>query len=230
MSCVLPYIQNHYPTIGDNFQQKEKETIGAAWDIFSILMRYSPDLFIPNHVLLQHFWLGLSKESALQLDIAARGSFTHKTTVEGEALLDLILENTPRLEPLCVELELNHEEVSLAKAEPIASLERPLPELEDPKEGFQPLDLLYFEDEFFEDFRNTSKYSCQKRPLVLVTPCDPIDKEFLKESIKELIAIMSGEWVEEAELSFEEIHIHTPSRPFKAKLVDLGKRCYTTLW
>jgi hypothetical protein len=48
-----------------NFHQKEKETIGAAWDRFSILSRSSLDLSIPSHVLLQHFWLGLSKESAL---------------------------------------------------------------------------------------------------------------------------------------------------------------------
>ena len=66
-------------------------------------MRSSPDLSIPNHVLLQHFWLGLSKESALQLDIATGGLFTHKTTAEGEDLLDRILENTPPLESLRVE-------------------------------------------------------------------------------------------------------------------------------
>jgi hypothetical protein len=47
-------------------------------------------------------WLGLSKESALQLDIAVGGSLKHKTIVEGEALLDRILENTLRLEPLHV--------------------------------------------------------------------------------------------------------------------------------
>jgi hypothetical protein len=76
-------------------QQKEKKTIGAVWDRFSILTRSGPDLSIPNHVLLQHFWLDLSKESALELDIAAGGSFTHKTTVKGEALVDRILENTP---------------------------------------------------------------------------------------------------------------------------------------
>ena len=52
--------------------------------------------------------------------------------VEGEALLDRILENTPPLEPICVEPELNHEEVSSAEAEPIKPLERPLPEPEDP--------------------------------------------------------------------------------------------------
>ena len=47
-----------------NFQQKEKESIGAAWDKFSILTRSGLDLSIPSHVLLPHFWLGLSKEYA----------------------------------------------------------------------------------------------------------------------------------------------------------------------
>jgi hypothetical protein len=65
--------------------------------------------------------------------------------VEGEALLDCILENTPPLEPLCVKTELNHGEVSSAEAEPI---ERPLPKPKDPEEGFQPSDLPYFEDNF----------------------------------------------------------------------------------
>jgi hypothetical protein len=88
-----------------NFQQKDNETIGAAWDRFSILTRSGPDLSIPNHVLLQHFWLGLNKESALQLDTAAGGYFTHKTTAEGEELLDRILENTPPLEPIRFEPE-----------------------------------------------------------------------------------------------------------------------------
>ena len=123
-------------------------------------MRSGPDLSIPNHVLLQYFWIGLSKESTLQLDIAAGGLFTHKTMVEGEALLDRILENTPLLEPLCVEPELCHVEVSLAEAEPLSPLERPSPKPKDSEEGSQPSDLLYFEDDFFEESRNTSKYSC----------------------------------------------------------------------
>ena len=90
-------------------------------------------------MLLQHFWLGLSKESALQLDIAAEGSFTHKTTEEGEALLDRILENTPPLEPLRVEPMLSPEEVSSAEAKPTTSIQTPSPEPEDLEEGFQPL-------------------------------------------------------------------------------------------
>jgi hypothetical protein len=99
--------------------------------MFLILTRSSPDLSISNHELQQHFWLGLRKESTLQLDIATGGSFTHKTMVEGEALLDRILENTPPLEPLWVEPELNHEEVSFAEAKPVPSIERPSPKPED---------------------------------------------------------------------------------------------------
>jgi hypothetical protein len=135
-------------------------------------------------VLLQHFWLGLSKESALQLDIAAEGLFTHKTTAEGEALLDHILENTPPLEPLRVEPELSHEEVSSVEAEPIDSIEKPSLELENPEEGLQPSDFPYFEDDFFEDFRNTLNYACQKRPLVLVTPLEPLTKNSLGNQLR----------------------------------------------
>jgi len=75
--------------------------------------------------------------------------------MEGEALLDRILENTPPLDPLCVEPKLNHEEVSLAEAKSITSLKRPSPKLKDLEEGIHPLDLLYFEDDFFKEFENT---------------------------------------------------------------------------
>jgi hypothetical protein len=135
-------------------------------------------------VLLQHFWLGLSKESTLQLDISVEGSFTHKTTAEGQALLDHILENTPPLEPLRVEPKLIHEEVSSVEAKPVTSIDRPSPEPKDLEEGFQPLDFPFSEDDIFEDFENTSYYGCQKRPPIPVTPSKALDKEFLRESIK----------------------------------------------
>jgi len=185
---------------------------------FSILKHSSPDLSTPNHVLLQHFWLGLSKESALQLDVAAGGSFNHKTIAEGEALLDCILENTPPLEPLRVEPESSHEEVSLTKAKLILPIQRPSPELKTPKEGFQPSEFPFFEDEFHEDFRNTLKYSYQKRSAVLITPLDPLDKEFLRESIRELTSILSSKCVEETERSSEEIQIHTPSLTIQCQI------------
>jgi len=61
-----------------SFQQKEKETLGAAWARFSSLNISGLDLSIPNHVLLQQFHHGLSKEAALFLDISSGGSFSHK--------------------------------------------------------------------------------------------------------------------------------------------------------
>jgi hypothetical protein len=72
--------------------------------------------------------------------------------VKGEALLDHILENTPPLEPLYIEPKVNHEEVSSIEAKPITSLEKPSLKPEDPEEGFQPSDLPYFKDEFFQRF------------------------------------------------------------------------------
>ena len=88
---------------------------------------------------------------------------------------------------------LSHEEVSLTEAEPTPPTQRPSPEQEDSEEGFQPPDLPYFEDDFFEDFGNTLKYSCRKRPPVLVSPLSPLDKNIHKESIRGLTAIMSSE-------------------------------------
>ena len=76
------------------FQQNKKESIGAAWVRFSLLLIYGPKLSISDHVLLQHFYIGLDTESALYLDIAAGGSFSHKTPIEGREILDRITENT----------------------------------------------------------------------------------------------------------------------------------------
>ena len=86
---------------------------------------------------------------------------------------------------------LSHEKISSAEAKPTLSIQEPSPEPEDPEEGLQPSDLPPFDDDLFEDFRNTSNYSCQRKPPVPITPLDPLDKDFLKENIKELIAIMS---------------------------------------
>ena len=129
----------------------------------------------------------------------------HKTTEEGEALLDRILENTHPLEPLRIEPMISHEEVSSAKAKPTFSIQETSPEPEDLKGGLQPSDLPPFEDDLFDEFGNTSNYLCQRRPPVPVTTLDPLDDEFLRESIRELTSIMSNEWVEEAKFSPEEI-------------------------
>jgi hypothetical protein len=129
--------------------------------------------------------------------------------MEEEALLDRILENTPPLEPLHVELEPIHEEVSSTKADPVTPIERSSPEPKDLEGGFQPSNFLFFEDDIFEDFKNTSNYRCQKRPPVPVTPSEALDKEFLRESIKEFNAIYNHS--KEVKHLSQEIQIRVPS-------------------
>lgn len=108
-------------------------------------------------MLLQQFWFELNKESALQLDLAAGGSFSHKTTSEGEALLDKILENTPFDEPLRIETkgttleETESENPTMPDLTPLPSQEVPC---EETLSEFSSL-----EDDLFEDYGNTSKYS-----------------------------------------------------------------------
>ena len=133
-----------------------------------------------------------------------------KTTSEGEALLDRILENTfftetfPLVEPSSYEEVLLIESESLPLTNPDSTTE-PSPEPGAPEEEeIQPSDLPFeFEDDLFEDYRNTSNYLYQKRPPVPVGPTEPLDKAFLKETVRDLTAVMSSEWVEEGELSSE---------------------------
>ena len=73
----------------------EKETLGASWARFTNLINIGPNLSLPDHVLLYHFHLGLSKEAALQLNLSSGASFTHNSISEGKAILEKILENTP---------------------------------------------------------------------------------------------------------------------------------------
>ena len=89
--------------------------------------------------------------------------------MEGEALLDHVLENMPPLEPLRVEPELCQEEVSSTEIELTPSLERPSPKPEDLKDGFQPTDLPYFEDDLFDDI-GAPRSMFKKKHQIRVAP------------------------------------------------------------
>ena len=146
---------------------------------------------------------GLSKESALQLDVTAGESFMHKTTSEAEALLDRILENTSFTEALLLEEPSSHEEAPLIESailtlNHLESTTEPSPESKTmEEEEIQPPKFPFeFEDDLFEDFGNTSNYLYQKRPPVPIGPAEPLDKAFLKEMVRDLTAVMSSEWVQ----------------------------------
>ena len=54
-----------------------------------------PDLAIQDPVLLQHFYMGLSKDSMESLDAASRGVFLHLFASEARSMLDKISGKTP---------------------------------------------------------------------------------------------------------------------------------------
>src|SRR6185312_10000822 len=76
------------------FEQLDKESIGAAWARFSHLLASSPHWSIPDDISLHIFYMGLDMDSADDLDIAAGGSFVHRTPTEGREILDHILGNS----------------------------------------------------------------------------------------------------------------------------------------
>ena len=119
------------------FRQNDKELIGVVWARFTLLVKSGPDLSLPEHLLLQHFYAGLDKESAHHLDLTSRGSFAHLTPSEGREVLNKILDRTSFVsihEPVPTEQEMHQEEPSEIEPEPlesqsVGSTSEPSPEL-----------------------------------------------------------------------------------------------------
>lgn len=204
-----------------NFEQAEKESLGTAWARFSLLVKSGPDLSIPDPMLLQHFRMGLDKESAQYLDIAAGGSFIHKTVSEGRTILERILENTSFLEPTkppCEEATPSQETLQLAESDPASCTSQDLASEPPPEPGnsddeeIQPSEFPFIiEDDLFKDFGNTSMYAIQRKPQTPVPSPEPIEEQFLRDSVKELTAIMSDEWSRENEQCSELVRIISSS-------------------
>ena len=125
---------------------------------------------LPEHLLLQHFYASLDKESAYHLDLTSGGSFAHLTPTEGREVLNRILDRTSFVcihEPTLVESEVRQEEALEIESEPtesqsLDSTPEPSPELKpETLEEEDPLPLEFLrsiEYDLFEDFGNTSKY------------------------------------------------------------------------
>ena len=71
-----------------NFRQLEEESLGTSWDHFNELIFTGLDLVIQDPVLLQHFYMGLSKDSRESLDTASRGAFLHLSASEARFMLN----------------------------------------------------------------------------------------------------------------------------------------------
>ena len=66
--------------------------------------------------------------------------------------------------------------------------------------------MLELEDELFDEYGNTLNYHTLRRPKksrksLHEEPLDPFEEAFLKKTTKELVSIISNEWLEESELS-----------------------------
>ena len=106
------------------FEQVEKETVGAAWARFSRLLASSPDWSIPDDVALHIFYTSLDMDSADDLDIAAGGSFAHRSPTEGREILDRILRKSSLPSKPCEpqhESRSHHESPSTAESNPSPS-------------------------------------------------------------------------------------------------------------
>ena len=67
-----------------------------AWECFNPLINTGPDLAIQDPILLQHFYMGLDRETSKYLDTALEGSFLHVFANSGRSILTKIIENTPK--------------------------------------------------------------------------------------------------------------------------------------
>ena len=190
--------------------KRKKETFGAAWARFNDIISSGPDLTIPDPILLQHVYLGLSKETAHYLDIASGGSFFHLSPRGGKDVLNKIAENTPYTGihdecPKIDDSQPQEQEALETKAsnpsltQPSSSLPEPITEpLEDEEES--PLEFPFeIEDNLFEDFGNVKKYPLQAKPSSRQR-LDLFDEEFSREDLQDISAILSHEWTMEAEV------------------------------
>jgi hypothetical protein len=153
--------------------------------------------------------MGLTRKIIEYLNMATRGSFMYVSADKGRSILTKILQDLPKeREKLLEESQIVESESFPEPSSTSAILDPEPPEKEEtPILNF----MLEFEDELFDEYENTSNYHMTRKPQEPrklsshVEPLDPSEEAFLKNTTKELVSIMSNEWLEESELSPEVI-------------------------
>jgi hypothetical protein len=139
----------------------------------------------------------------------------HVSAKQGRSILTKILQDLPEEREKLLEEEFQSAEPE-SLPEPSSTSAIPDPEpLE--KEKTPILDfMLEFEDELFTEYGNTSNYYVMRRPQEprkssSVELLDLFEEAFHKKTMKDLVSIMSDEWLEESELSPKVICLDSPS-------------------
>jgi hypothetical protein len=146
----------------------------------------------------------------------AAGAFMHITVERAKTILMNILNNLPEeREELLEETQIAEPRLFLESSQPSAVLEPKLTQEEEVKTPLSDF-MLDFEDDLFTEFGNTSNYHVIMKPQESresknANFLHPDDVEFLKKTTKELISVLSDEWLEEPELSNEIIRLDSPS-------------------
>jgi hypothetical protein len=199
-----------------SFKKGDNESMSSSWECFELICKYELDLSLEDHILLQHFYISLNKESRADLNTSSLGSFIHLTSSEARTVLDNILASTND-GPL-EEKTLEEEIPERATPEPMLETSQPIAikHIESPQEEIPLPDFINdIEDDLFFDYGNTSKYHKEKRPRKHTSSShekiDPFEQNFLREHTVELASIMSGEWLEDSELSSDAVHLDSPS-------------------
>jgi hypothetical protein len=206
-----------------SFKQGDIESMSSSWERFELLCKFGPDLSLQDHILLQYFYIGLNKESRAYWNTSSHRSFIHLTSSEARTVLDNILASTND-GPL-EETTLEEEIPEIAIPEPMLETSQPIAiqHIESPwEETPLPNFINDIEDDLFSNYGNTSKYQKVKRPRKHTSysheKIDPFEQTFSREHTVELVSIMSGEWLEESELSSDVVHLFSPSIPIQCTI------------
>ena len=149
--------------------------------------------------------MGLDRETLKYLDIASGGSFFHASN-SGRSILTNVLQTTSKEvdeKPLKKESQIAELEL-LPNPSPTPAIPNPEP----PEKEETPISdfMLEFKDEPFDEYGNTMNYHTMRRPQKLRKSSsheeilDPSEEAFLKKTMKELVSIISNEWLEESGL------------------------------
>jgi len=173
--------------------------LASAWNLFTKLLASGRDLSLPDPILLQHFYKGLSRESRKLLDTTSGGSFFHISSEKARLILDQILSTV--LDYL-LEVE---PQPQLAKTKPLPQTPSTSANtcLEQEKEkNMFPDFMLDIKLDFFFEFENILNYHSVKRPQRNSRESfNPLDNIPPKRTLGELVFVISNEWLEESELS-----------------------------
>jgi hypothetical protein len=192
--------------------------LASSWNHFTTLLDSGSDLSLQDPILLQHFYKGLHRDNSQFLNTTSRGSFLHLSSEKARLILDQILAS---------------EYDNILEVEPQVAEPNPLPNIpstsatpcsEPPKEKEIPFPdfMLDIETDLFADFGNISNYYSIKKPQnhrkCFGKSLDLSKGSSYKSASRELVSIISNEWLEESELSSDVIHLDSPSIPIRCQI------------